>query len=207
MKIYQLRTISNPQYAHIHAQMGQNIDNGGKLQVCWDNYLAKGNNISDWCYSSYLICVRHVAELLMDKFSGLSLAELEWRKNPIEECAKNVKRLKWLPKEPVDMVHIFSTKEVLPLKESTIEYGTSVINGRPCIQQIHGGAEWSLVTKSITPRNRNMGLFISEKDIVDSDFFRPANTPILLCKEYVKSELEQIGYKNLIFLEVGEIIS
>lgn len=186
MKIYQLRTISNPQYAHIHAQMGQDITNGGKLQVCWDNYLAKGNILSDWCYSSYLICVRRVAELLMDTYSGLGFAELEWRKNPIEECTKNIKRLKWLPKETVDMVHIFSTKEVLPLKESTIEYGKSVINGKPCIQQIHGGAEWSLVTKSITPRSMGMGLFFSENDIVDFDFFRPDNTPILLCKEHVK---------------------
>lgn len=78
MKIYQLRTISNPQYAHIHAQMGQDITNRGKLQVCWDNYLAKGNILSDWCYSSYLICVRRVAELLMDTYSGLDFAELEW---------------------------------------------------------------------------------------------------------------------------------
>lgn len=92
--------------------MGQDITNGGKLQVCWDNYLAKGNILSDWCYSSYLICVRRVAELLMDTYSGLDFAELEWRKNPTEECTKNIKRLKWLPKETVDMVHIFSTTEI-----------------------------------------------------------------------------------------------
>lgn len=49
-----------------------------------------------------------------------------------------------------------------------------------------------------------MGLFISENDIVDFDFFRPDNTPILLCKEHVKYELEQIGYENLIFLRSGK---
>lgn len=41
MKIYQLRTISNSRYAHIHAQMGQDVSMGKNIKVTWDNYLAK----------------------------------------------------------------------------------------------------------------------------------------------------------------------
>lgn len=105
------------------------------------------------------------------------------------------------------MVHIYSPIEVRPLEESTIEYGISVTNDKPCIQQIYGIAEWSFATKSVKPRQKDMGLFIPEQDIVDCDFFRPVNTPILLCKGNVKDELEHKGYKNLIFLEVGETVS
>ena len=32
------------------------------------------------------------------------------------------------------------------------------------------------------------------------------NTPILLCKEWVKDDIEKEDYKGLIFLEVGEMI-
>lgn len=206
MKIYQLRTISDSSYAHIHAQMGQHVTKGRRLRVCWDNFLAKGNKLSDWIYSYYLICSRHVAEILTSRFSGLDYIELEWNKNPAEECAKNINRLKWLPKETADLVHIYSPIEVQPLKESSIEYEPSVINNKPCVAHINGMADWSLPEQRIIPRKQGMGLFLSDDEISAYDFFRPINTPILLCKESVKNELEQSGFKNLIFLEVGESV-
>ena len=72
MKIYQIRTISDSRYAHIHAQMGQDVSMGERIKVTWDNYLAKGNMISDFCYSSYIICLRSIALDLTSKYNGLA---------------------------------------------------------------------------------------------------------------------------------------
>lgn len=54
MKIYQIRTISDSRYAHIHAQMGQDVSMGKRIKVTWDNYLAKGNMISDFAIALIL---------------------------------------------------------------------------------------------------------------------------------------------------------
>ena len=50
------------------------------------------------------------------------------------------------------------------------------------------------------------GKVLSCQRVENYDFFRPINTPILLCKESVKNDLINKQYTNLIFLEVGEII-
>ncbi|MCH5243186.1 MAG: hypothetical protein J1F67_12350 [Muribaculaceae bacterium] len=120
MKLFQLRTISNPLYAHIHAQMGQDTSIDKKLKVTWDNYLARGNLISDFCYSSYLVCLRSIAEKLTEKYTGLSYIELLWEKNPKELISNNTKKLKWLPQNYVDYVHLLSYDNVPFLDISTI---------------------------------------------------------------------------------------
>ena len=206
MKLYQLRTISNPHYAHIHAQMGQDTSIDKKLSVTWDNYLAKGNLISDFCYSSYLICLRCIAEKLIEKYTGLSYIELSWGKNPKELISKNPKKLKWLPQSNVDYVHILSYNSVPFLDISTLRMAPNLCTKLPAIGEIIGGSYYSISEKKIIPREEGHGLFISEKTIEHLDFFCPLNTPILLCKEYVKDEIEKEDYKGLIFLEVGETI-
>ena len=206
MKIYQLRTISNSRYAHIHAQMGQDVSMGKNIKVTWDNYLAKGNQMSDFCYSSYIICLRSIALDLISKYNGLAYIELLWDKNPLEIISKDKKRLKWLPQEDVDYVHLISTIEVPVLDASTVKYESSVINGKPCISEILGASEYSLSERKITERKNHMGLFIESASIENCDFFRPINTPILLCKESVRNDLINRQYTNLIFLEVGEVI-
>jgi len=206
MKIYQLITISDSQYAHIHAQMGQDVSSCKKLKVTWDNYLAKGNRISDFCHSSYIICLRSIALDLMSKYNGLTCIELLWDKNPLEIISKNRRRLKWLPTEYVDYVHLVSTIEIPVLNISTVKYEPSIINGEPCISEMFGVSEYSLAERQVTERKPQMGIFIESTLVENYDFFRPVNTPILLCKESVKNDLMIKQYTNLIFLEVGEII-
>lgn len=206
MKIYQIRTISDSRYAHIHAQMGQDVSMGERIKVTWDNYLAKGNMISDFCYSPYIICLRSIALDLISKYNGLAYIELLWDKNPLEIISKNKKRLKWLPKEDVDYVHLMSPIEVPVLDISTVKYESSVINGKPCITEILGASDYSLSERKTSERKPNMGLFIESAYVKNYDFFRPINTPILLCKESAKNDLINKQYTNLIFLEVGEII-
>lgn len=206
MKLFQLRTISNPLYAHIHAQMGQDTSIDKKLKVTWDNYLARGNLISDFCYSSYLVCLRSIAEKLIERYTGLSYIELLWEKNPKELISNNTKKLKWLPQNYVDYVHLLSYDNVPFLDISTVRMAPNLFSKLPAISEIIGSSYFSIPEKRIIPREEGYGLFISEKTTEHLDFFCPLNTPILLCKENVKDEIEKENYTGLIFLEVGETI-
>ena len=147
MKLYQLKTISNPDYAHIHAQMGQDTSIDKTISVTWDNYLAKGNLISDFCYSSYLICLRCIAEKLIEKYTGLSYIEFSWRKNPKELISKNPNKLKWLPRNNVDYVHILSYNGVPFLDNSTLRMAPNLYTKLPAISEIIGGSYYSISEK------------------------------------------------------------
>lgn len=202
MKVYRISVGINSKFAHIHAQMGQNLLNG--IKVMWDDWLAKGNVVPDFVYSAYTICKKEVAKDLNDKFKGLSIANLSWEKNPKELCAKDRNRLKWLPKETIEMVSVFTLVDVPILSQSTVKYGISGLTGRDCIKEILGSAK--VHGDSIIPREKDRGLFFSQKDIGDYAFFKPVNTFFLLCTEAVKEYIESKQYSNIIFLEVGDII-
>lgn len=84
--------------------------------------------------------------------------------------------------------------------------GPQLFSKLPAISEIIGSSYFSIPEKRIIPREEGYGLFISEKTTEHLDFFCPLNTPILLCKENVKDEIEKENYTGLIFLEVGETI-
>ncbi|MFC2611234.1 MAG: hypothetical protein ACFNYA_07025, partial [Capnocytophaga granulosa] len=108
MKIYKIRGGNDPIYASIHAQMGQPYEKGEYIKVTWNDYHSKGNIIPDFLYGGYIVCKRKIAIELSQIFNKIEIGELEWHKNPKEIVAKDVRRLKWLPKEEVDLVHIYS---------------------------------------------------------------------------------------------------
>ena len=120
MKIYKIRPLCNPIYASIHAQLRQPFEQGERIRVTWNDYLSKGNLIPDFLYSSYVICKREIAMELKQKFESLEIGELEWHKNPKEIVAKDIRRLRWLPKEEVDLVHIYSKINIPILPHSTV---------------------------------------------------------------------------------------
>jgi hypothetical protein len=94
-----------------------------KTMVMWAHesvYGVVGSKVGDFvgCYgaNSFLqegvFTHRYIAKKLVDQFSGLKIKEVEWVKNPLEDTLASgksrVKKAKWLPGSPVDLVHVVS---------------------------------------------------------------------------------------------------
>ena len=140
---------------------------------------------------------------LKQKFESLEIGELEWYKNPKEIVAKDIHRLKWLPKEEVDLVHIYSKINIPILPQSTVIIEKKA-NGEEYIDS-YIGVESIIGTKHIL-REEEKGIFIQQKEIKNFDFFRVGKSYPLLCTENVKEYIEKRGFSNVVFLEVGDII-
>ena len=203
MKIYKIRPRSNPIYASIHAQMRQPFEQGERIRVNWNDYLSKGNVIPDFLYSSYVICKREIAMELKQRFEKLEIGEFEWHKNPKEIVAKDVRRLRWLPKEEVDLVHIYSKIYIPILPQSTVIMSKGN-DGKDWIKDYIG--EETLFGTKHTPRELGKGIFIDKRELGDFDFFRIEKSTFLLCTENVKEYIEKRGFSNVVFLEVGDVI-
>lgn len=203
MKIYKIRPRSNPIYASIHAQMGQPYEKGEYIKVTWNDYLSKGNLVPDFLYSSYIICKREIAKELKQKFESLEIGELESHKNPKEIVAKDIRRLRWLPKEEVDLVHIYSKINIPILPQSTVIIEKKA-NGEEYIDS-YIGVE-SIIGEKHILREKEKGIFIQQKEIKNFDFFRIEKSYPLLCTENVKEYIEKRGFSNVVFLEVGDVI-
>ena len=187
MKIYKIRPLSNPIYASIHAQMRQPFEQGERIRVTWNDYLSKGNLVPDFLYSSYVICKREIAMELKQRFEKLEIGELEWHKNPKEIVAKDIRRLRWLPKEEVDLVHIYSKINIPILPQSTVIMSKGN-DGKDWIKDYIG--EETLFGTKHTPREFGKGIFIDKRELGDFDFFR----------------IEKRGFSNVLFLEIGDVI-
>ena len=203
MKIYKIRPLSNPIYASIHAQMRQPFEQGEQIRVTWNDYLSKGNLVPDFLYSSYVICKREIAMELKQRFEKLEIGELEWHKNPKEIVAKNIHRLRWLPKEEVDLVHIYSKIYIPILPQSTVIIEKKA-NGEEYIDS-YIGVESIIGTKH-TPREFGKGIFIDKRELGDFDFFSIEKSYPLLCTENVKKYIEKRRFSNVLFLEVGDVV-
>ena len=203
MKIYKIRPLSNPIYASIHAQMRQPFEKGERIRVTWNDYLSKGNLVPDFLYSSYVICKREIAMELKQRFEKLEIGELEWHKNPKEIVAKNIHRLRWLPKEEVDLVHIYSKIYIPILPQSTVIIEKRA-NGEEYIDS-YIGVESIIGTKH-TPREFGKGIFIDKRELGDFDFFSIEKSYPLLCTENVKKYIEKRRFSNVLFLEVGDVV-
>ena len=198
MKVYRVESGLNIMYARILAQMGQDTAKKSKIIGTWDD-LAKGNNVPDFIRGMYDVCKKKVAMDLVLHFNGLDTLEFILNKNPKEQVAKILKRLKWLPNESPELVVILTRIEINLLPISTVEY-----NDRLQIKKIIGSAE--LKGDIIVPREQDKGLFFSKQDVSNFDFFKPKGTKLLLCNENVKKYIERKEYTNFYFLEIGEII-
>ena len=203
MKIYKIRGGNNPIYASIHAQMGQPYEKGEYIKVTWNDYHSKGNVIPDFLYGGYIVCKREIAKELKQKFESLEIGELEWYKNPKEIVAKDIRRLRWLPKEEVDLVHIYSKKYIPILSQSTVIIEKKA-NGEEYIDS-YIGVESIIGAKHIL-REKEKGIFIQQKEIKNFDFFSIEKSYPLLCTENVKKYIEKRRFSNVLFLEVGDVV-
>jgi hypothetical protein len=94
-----------------------------KTQVMWSHdsrFGVVGSKVGDFigCYGQGsanqegIFTHRPIAELLIKTFTGLKYHELEWHENPLEKMLASgkprLKKPKWLPEKPVDLVHLYS---------------------------------------------------------------------------------------------------
>jgi len=203
MKVYRLTADIDRKYAQIHSQMEQEPKEG--ITVMWDDWLVKGNIIPDFIFSVYSISKTKIIEDLQNRFNGLEKIKLLWEKNPKEEVAKNIHRLKWLPKEKVDLSAMITTAQIPFLSQSTVVYsmdsgGKKYIDKVIGIENYYGG--------NLLPRESGKGFFFDKKAISDYDFFTPIDIPNtrIYCTEKVKLYIQDKEYTNVYFIEVGDII-
>ena len=203
MKVYRLTADIDRKYAQIHSQMEQEPKEG--ITVMWDDWLVKGNIIPDFIFSVYSISKTKIIEDLQNRFNGLEKIKLLWEKNPKEEVAKNIHRLKWLPKEKVDLSAMITTAQIPFLSQSTVVYsmdsgGKKYIDKVIGIENYYGG--------NLLPRESGKGFFFDKKAISDYDFFTPIDIPNtrIYCTEKVKLYIQDKEYTNVYFIEVRDII-
>lgn len=91
---------------------------------------------------------------------------------------KNIKRIKWLPKETIPLTAFYSPRKIDCLPQSTI------VRSERAIEEITGVAEFR--GRVIITREVGKGLFFSSDIIGDLDIFSLTNSGFLLCIERVK---------------------
>ena len=202
MKVYQIEVQMSDEYAELRPNPNQSIPNDKIFDVYWEDWNVRGNLIADFVFCAYhCICKESVFETLQENFTGLKQVPLNFKKNPKEETAKNINRLKWLPKVFVPLVKIYTDTEIELLPQSNVTY--EIIDDVKFIKEINGISKQR--GNLIIPREKDKGFFFDKAD-VKSDFFKPTNTNFILCTERVKEFCKKQKYENVIFLEVGNIV-
>jgi len=200
MKIYNITSYAGKDsFAILRPSNKQNIKEVDVLDVWWDDWCSGGDKIGDFvfCYAIN-VCKNSIFKLLKENFKELKSVELRYNKTDKELNAKNIKRLKWLPKEAIPLTAFFSPISFDCLPQSTI------IRSERGIEEIIGVAD--LRGDVIILREQGKGLFFSSNVIGDFDFFTLTNSGFLLCTERVKEFCKNQNYENVVFLEMGEII-
>lgn len=200
MKIYNITSyIGKDGFAILRPSNKQNIKEVDVLDVWWDDWCSGGDKIGDFVSCGAInVCKTAVFETLIENFEELKNVELRYNKTEKELNAKNIKRLKWLPKETIPLTAFFSPISFDCLPQSTI------VRSERGIEEIIGVAE--LRGNLVIPREQGKGLFFSSDVIGDFDLFTLINSGFLLCTERVKEFCENNNYGNVAFLEMGEII-
>ena len=159
----------------------------------------RGNKIGDFMFCGTInVCKTSVFELLKENFKELKDVDLRYNKTQKEPKARNIKRLKWLPKEEIPLTAFYSLISFDSLPQNTVERDERGIVNLSGIAEIREGI--------VIPREQGKGLFFSSNLVSNYDFFSLKNSAFLLCTERVKDFCENNNFKNVVFLEMGDIV-
>ena len=199
MKIYRIQAHTIDKYAQLRPNPNQNFRKDKSIDVWWDDWGVTNNLIGDFvfCYGIN-VCKSSVFEILQNNFIELKDVPLRINKTEKELTSKNLKRLKWLPKEEIPLTIFFSPKQFNCLPQSTITVSERGIEKMEGVAELRGNL--------IIPREESKGLFFSSEIVFSYDFFTITNSNVLLCTERVKKFCEEQKYENIVFLEYGDII-
>lgn len=103
-----------------------------------------------------------------------------------------------MPKEEISLTVFYSPISFDCLPQSTIERDERGIVNLSGIAEKRGGI--------IIPREQGKGLFFSSNLVINYKFFSLKNSAFLLCTERVKEFCENNNFKNVVFLEMGDIV-
>jgi len=177
------------------------------LELEWD---VGSDLVGDFVAAGAPIIARlKVADELTQHFKGFTTRPVNFPEHPNLMRPKPPKRTRkkrvWLPYEGPPLCEIVVTQEVDLLPQSSVEYESVCKEcGRPAYRSFNGIEKRR--GQLITPRIPGQGLFVSKKSLAGCDFFKPRNSGLTLCTDRVKEFMEQRGYTNIGFLEVGEVI-
>ena len=103
-----------------------------------------------------------------------------------------------MPKEDIPLTAFYNPISFDWLPQSTIKRDERGIVNLSGIAEIRGGI--------VIPREQGTGLFFSSNLVSNYDFFSLKNSGFLLCTERVKEFCENNNFKNVVFLEMGDIV-
>lgn len=200
MKIYSISSyVGKDGFAVLRPDNKQNIKEVNTLDVWWDDWCSGGDKIGDFVYCGAInVCKTIIFEQLRENFKELKSVALRYNKTEKELNAKNIKYLKWLPKETIPLTAFYSPMNLDCHPQSTIVRSERGIEEMIGVAELRGGG--------IIPREQGKGLFFDSDVVGNLDIFSLTNSGFLLCTERVKEFCENQGYKNVVFLEMGEII-
>lgn len=102
-----------------------------------------------------------------------------------------------LPKEEIPLTAFYSLISFDSLPQNTVERDERGIVNLSGIAEIRGGI--------VILREQGKGLFFSSNLVSNYDFFSLRNSAFL-CTERVKDFCENNNFKNVVFLEMGDIV-
>ena len=201
MKVYQIKIPVNSNYAMLRSDPDKGGWDSDSIDVWWDDWIAKGNEIKDFiaCIGS-IICLENVATELCERFRGLSLFDINIIRTEKDISAK--RKLKYLPDYDPIVKGIRTTIGLKLLPYSTVTF--EEIGGIKYIHKVEGIAE--LRGNLLIEREEGKGFFFSKSDLSGYDFFKPENSNYLFCTEEVKKFCEEQNYSNVAFLDVGDAV-
>lgn len=113
--------------------------------------MQRGNKIGDFVFCGAInVCKTSVFELLKENFKELKGVDLRYNKTQKEPKAKNIKRLKWLPKEEIPLTAFYSLKSFDSLPQNTVERDERGIVNLSGIAEIRGRNSYSKRTRKRT---------------------------------------------------------
>ncbi len=196
-----------PQAPVVCEVCGRRSDSG-PLRVEWDQ---GSDAIADFTFArGHIVIKEQVADQLALRCSGFRKGPVEMPDHPNLHRPSGPrarrKRQVWLPYEGQALCELLVTHEVDMRSESTavVEHICHAC-GRIIYAAFNGIERKN--SRGRTPRESGKGLFFTAASIEgDAEIFRPRFTGLTLCTTKVKEYIEQQGYTNVEFLEVGELV-
>jgi hypothetical protein len=175
------------------------------IEVEWDD---GSDLICDFTFASGTIVLKAaIADELLRKFKGFVKGEVRMPDHPALRRPKNAskrrKKRVWLPYEGPELCYMRFTREVALHPSSTVEVETSCEECGVVYKRFIGLEEKS---PRHVRRKPGKGFFIERKLLRGDDFFRPKYTGFTLCTDKARGFILERGYKNIDFLEVGDLL-
>lgn len=176
------------------------------LEVEWDD---GSETIGDFTFIIGPVVLKEtIADELLAVFSGFRKGEIRMPHHPNLEKPKHIRRKVkrvWLPYEGPPICFMDVTAQVDFAVGSTVTVASECTECASVIYKSFEGIE-SKDGAVHSPRILGKGFVFENSSLADADVFRPRHTGLTLCTDRVRDFIESRGYRNIEFLEVGDIV-